>query len=40
MLRVWEISIAKTGAYLYSRLLLSLVSSVCAFVVFVVLGVP
>lgn len=36
----WELSIEKTGAYLYSRLLLALVSGVATFIVLVTLGVP
>jgi predicted PurR-regulated permease PerM len=40
VLWIWEVAIEKTGAYLYSRLLLALVSGVTTFVVLTVLGVP
>jgi predicted PurR-regulated permease PerM len=39
MLWVWEVAIEKTGAYLYSRLLLALVSGLTTFVVLTTLGV-
>jgi predicted PurR-regulated permease PerM len=40
VLRAWEISIDKTGSYLYSRLLLGLVSALAHYAVLQVLGVP
>lgn len=40
VLRAWEIAVAKTGGYLYSRGLMALVSGVAHYVVFAVLGVP
>jgi len=40
VLRAWEISIDKTGGYLYSRLLLGAVSALAHFAVLQVLGVP
>ena len=40
VLWIWEVAIEKTGAYLYSRLLLALVSGVTTFVVLSVLDVP
>ncbi|MGZ8582309.1 MAG: AI-2E family transporter [Actinomycetota bacterium] len=40
VLWVWEVAIEKTGAYLYSRLLLALVSGVATFIVLSVLDVP
>ncbi|MBT2457084.1 AI-2E family transporter [Streptomyces sp. ISL-86] len=38
-LRAWEIAVAKTGGYLYSRGLMALVSGVAHYIVFVVLDV-
>jgi predicted PurR-regulated permease PerM len=40
VLWTWEVAIEKTGAYLYSRLLLALVSGLATFVVLSALGVP
>jgi predicted PurR-regulated permease PerM len=40
VLWTWEVAIEKTGAYLYSRLLLALVSGLATFVVLSVLGIP
>ncbi len=40
VLRAWEIAVAKTGGYLYSRGLMALVSGVAHYVLFAVLGVP
>jgi len=40
VLWIWEVAIEKTGAYLYSRLLLALVSGVTTFVMLTVLGIP
>ncbi len=40
MLRTWEVGIEKTGAYLYSRLLLAIFSGVATFLVLTALGVP
>ena len=36
----WEVAIDKTGAYLYSRLLLAVISGVATYIVLTVLGVP
>jgi predicted PurR-regulated permease PerM len=40
VLWIWEVAIEKTGAYLYSRLLLAIVSGIATFVVLTALGVP
>jgi predicted PurR-regulated permease PerM len=40
VLWIWEVAIEKTGAYLYSRLLLALVAGLTTFVVLTVLGIP
>jgi len=40
VLYTWEVGIEKTGAYLYSRLLLAVFSGVATFIVLTVLGVP
>jgi predicted PurR-regulated permease PerM len=40
VLQTWELGIEKTGAYLYSRLLLALFSGVATFIVLTILGVP
>jgi predicted PurR-regulated permease PerM len=40
VLAAWEIAVDKTGGYLYSRLLLAAISSLVAFFVLTVLGVP
>ena len=40
VLWTWEVAIDKTGAYLYSRLLLAVVSGVATYIALTVLGVP
>jgi predicted PurR-regulated permease PerM len=40
VLWTWEVAIEKTGGYLYSRLLLAVVSSIATFTVLSILGVP
>jgi predicted PurR-regulated permease PerM len=40
VLDAWEIAVDKTGGYLYSRLLLAVISAVCSFAVLTFLGVP
>ncbi|WUH90549.1 AI-2E family transporter [Streptomyces sp. NBC_00433] len=40
VLRAWEIAVAKTGGYLYSRALMALISGVAHYVLLQVLGVP
>jgi predicted PurR-regulated permease PerM len=40
VLSTWEVSITKTGGYLYSRALLAVMSGVATFIVLRVLGVP
>jgi predicted PurR-regulated permease PerM len=40
VLRTWEVGIEKTGAYLYSRLLLAIFSGIATFIVLTILGVP
>lgn len=40
VLWAWDVAIDKTGGYLYSRLLLAIISGVAAFVAFTALGVP
>ncbi|MBT2383819.1 AI-2E family transporter [Streptomyces sp. ISL-11] len=40
VLRAWELAVAKTGGYLYSRALMALISGVAHFVLLEVLGVP
>ena len=40
VLWTWEVAIEKTGAYLYSRLLLAIISGVATFLVLTALGVP
>ncbi|WP_415924534.1 AI-2E family transporter [Streptomyces sp. MI02-7b] len=40
VLRAWEIAVAKTGGYLYSRALMALISAVAHYVLFQVLGIP
>lgn len=40
VVRVWEVAIEKTGGYLYSRLLLAVISGVCTFAVLTILRVP
>lgn len=40
LLKVWEIAIAKTGGYIYSRVLLAAISAVFHWVAFELVGVP
>jgi predicted PurR-regulated permease PerM len=40
VLWTWEVAIEKTGAYLYSRLLLAVISGLATFVVLTALGIP
>jgi predicted PurR-regulated permease PerM len=40
VLWIWEVAIEKTGAYLYSRLLLAVISGVATFIVLTALGIP
>lgn len=40
MLAIWELAVAKTGGYIYSRILLAFASALAHLVVLVVLGVP
>ncbi|QEU82825.1 AI-2E family transporter [Streptomyces subrutilus] len=40
VLRAWEIAVAKTGGYLYSRGLMALISGIAHYVLFAVLGIP
>ncbi|HTO01375.1 MAG TPA: AI-2E family transporter [Microthrixaceae bacterium] len=40
VLRLWELSVDKTGGWVFSRLLLALVSSTCSWIIFMILGVP
>lgn len=40
VLRAWEIAVAKTGGYIYSRALMAIVSGAAHYVLFLVLGVP
>ncbi|RST00110.1 AI-2E family transporter [Streptomyces sp. WAC07149] len=40
VLRAWEIAVAKTGGYLYSRGLMALISGIAHYVLFVLLDVP
>ncbi|SDO73968.1 Predicted PurR-regulated permease PerM [Actinacidiphila guanduensis] len=40
VLRAWDIAVAKTGGYLYSRALMALVSGVAHYILLQVLGVP
>lgn len=40
VLRAWDIAVAKTGGYLYSRALMALVSGIAHYILFQVLGVP
>jgi predicted PurR-regulated permease PerM len=40
VLRAWEIAVAKTGGYLYSRALMALTSAVAHYILFQALGVP
>lgn len=40
VLWTWDVAIEKTGGYLYSRLLLAIVSTVGAFIAFSIIGIP
>ncbi|MFD3678709.1 AI-2E family transporter [Streptomyces sp. NPDC058613] len=40
VLRAWEIAVAKTGGYLYSRGLMALISGVAHYILLAILGVP
>ncbi|MER5774008.1 AI-2E family transporter [Streptomyces sp. NPDC002039] len=40
VLRAWEIAVAKTGGYLYSRGLMALISGIAHYILFAFLGVP
>ena len=40
MLKVWDLAIEKTGGYIYSRLILAVISSLVHWLVFWLLGVP
>ncbi|MDX3539169.1 AI-2E family transporter [Streptomyces sp. MB09-01] len=40
VLRAWEIAVAKTGGYLYSRGLMALISGIATYILLAVLGVP
>jgi predicted PurR-regulated permease PerM len=40
VLWTWEVAIEKTGAYLYSRLLLAIFSGVATFIALTILGIP
>lgn len=40
VLRAWEIAVAKTGGYLYSRALMALISAIAHYVLFQALNVP
>lgn len=40
VLKTWEVAIEKTGAYLYSRALLGILSAIATFIVLIILGVP
>jgi predicted PurR-regulated permease PerM len=40
VLRAWEIAVAKTGGYLYSRALMALISGIAHYILLQVLGVP
>ena len=40
MLAIWELAVAKTGGYIYSRILLAVASGLAHLVVLLVLGVP
>lgn len=40
VLDLWELSVDKTGGWVFSRLLLAMVSSACSWIVFLILGVP
>ncbi|PSJ27137.1 AI-2E family transporter [Streptosporangium nondiastaticum] len=40
VLRAWELAVAKTGGYIYSRALMALISGIAHYVLLVILGVP
>src|SRR5688572_32795124 len=40
MLAMWELAVAKTGGYIYSRVLLAVASGVAHLIVLLILGVP
>ena len=40
VLETWEVAIEKTGGYLYSRLLLAVISAVVTFILLTIIGVP
>jgi predicted PurR-regulated permease PerM len=40
ILRLWDIAIAKTGGYLYSRLLLAIISAAAGWMAFAIIGIP
>lgn len=40
MMAIWELAVAKTGGYIYSRVLLAVASAVAHLIVLLVLGVP
>ncbi|WP_420000433.1 AI-2E family transporter [Streptomyces boninensis] len=40
VLRAWEIAVAKTGGYIYSRGLMALISGVAHYILFLILGLP
>ncbi|WP_435176864.1 AI-2E family transporter [Actinacidiphila sp. bgisy145] len=40
VLRAWDIAVAKTGGYLYSRALMAVISGLAHYILFQVLGVP
>ncbi len=40
VLRAWELAVAKTGGYLYSRALMALISGIAHYVLLEILGVP
>lgn len=40
VMRIWELAIDKTGGYVYSRLMLALVSSIFSWIAFVIIGLP
>ncbi|MFF7023234.1 AI-2E family transporter [Streptomyces klenkii] len=40
VLRAWELAVAKTGGYIYSRALMAVISGIAHYVLLVILGVP
>ncbi|NGN68913.1 AI-2E family transporter [Streptomyces sp. A7024] len=40
VLRAWEIAVAKTGGYIYSRGLMALISGLAHYILFLILGLP